>query len=205
MKFRLTVALIFCGIALVFLGGKGLFFRMKPAQFLYAQDCNWDELKNGQRVRADIDFVFEPFCETTQDGKSTNCLYLFPDLREREDGSVYIANFMGVQVMAKDYSTYDSIVNCSASVWDKGEGHLGDGGVVKFDGYLRKMDDEELGFLKKTLTKYWGYDESQLDDLIVPYIMVKNNTPLANIAMFCGGFVLLAGGAVMAIFSFKKR
>ncbi|MBP5276373.1 MAG: hypothetical protein J6Z07_06240, partial [Lachnospiraceae bacterium] len=62
MKFRLTVALIFCGIALVFLGGKGLFFRMKPAQFLYAQDCNWDELKNGQRVRADIDFVFEPFC-----------------------------------------------------------------------------------------------------------------------------------------------
>ena len=65
------------------------------------------------------------------------------------------------------------------------------------------MKDDELSFIKQDLQAL-GYEASELDDIIVPYVMVENNTPIASLGMLIGGIVLLAGGGVMAFFSFRK-
>lgn len=205
MKFRLTVALIFCGLALMFFGGKGLFFKILPAQDLYTEECNWDKLHSGQHVQANVDLIFYPFIVYSSDGNDTKAVYYLPDLRT--DGEKYfMANYMGIEVKAKNFDKYNQLADVCERYWFLNEDITADEITkIPVDGYLRKMKDDELNYLKQDL-KDLGYDASELDDIIVPYVMVENDTtPIAGLGMLAGGFVLLAGGVVMAIFSFRKR
>ena len=209
MKFRLTAVLVICGFFLTILGGRGLLLYVMPAKDLYDPNVNWENLKSGQRVVCDIDFIMDPFMETYDDNGSISSLYAMPDL-VFYDGEPYVEmkHFIGVQVFAKDYPAYDAIYDNSFDVWTKGEGQLGDGGVIHFDGYLRKMKTKGRNGGK---SEYDYYREYVIDDLgyteaeMVPYIMVENKTPIANLGMFLGGVLMLAGGVVTGLLFFRKK
>ncbi len=204
-SFRLTIGLLVIGILLGFMGGRGLVASVLPPKYIYADDCDWTKLKGGQRVVAELDFVLEPFEETTEDGgKSVSCLYTVPDLREGSDGLIYMTHFMGVQVGSKDYAAYDKLVDDSWAWWDMEYDQLGERGTISFDGYLRKMKTNEKQFLEEYLEDA-GYKEDEIAEMITPYVMVQNQKPIANILMFLGGVAALIGGVVSAIFSFIKK
>ena len=91
MKFRLTFAFLILGLVLAFLGGKGLVTSIMPAKDLYDQSVDWTKLKNGQRVYANVDFVFEPFEITSNDsGQDVSAIYTIPDLKVDSDDNIYI-------------------------------------------------------------------------------------------------------------------
>ena len=203
-SFRLTISLIAIGIILGAFGGRGLITSVIPPKYIYAEDCDWTKLKTGQRVIAELDFVLEPFEETTDDGKSVSCLYTVPDLREGSDGLIYMTHFMGVQVSAKDYAAYDKLVDDSWAWWDMEYDQLGERGTISFDGYLRKMKPNEKQFLEEYLEDA-GYEKEEIEEMITPYVMVQNKGFIANVLMFIGGIAALLGGVVSGIFSFIKK
>jgi len=205
MKIRLTVSLIIMGALLLFLGGKGLIVSMLPAQHIDSYDCDWTKLHANQRVSAELNFVLDPFEETTDKyNKSVSCIYTVPELRDGDDGNIYMTHFMGVVVGSKDYPEYDKLVNDSWDWWDGEYDILGERGVIQFDGYLRKMSAKEKGFLKDYL-KDFGYPDEKIEEMIIPYVMMKSQTPVTNILMTVGGLLLFAAGMITGIVSFIKK
>ena len=203
MKFRLTFAFLILGLVLAFLGGKGLVTSIMPAKDLYDPEVDWTKLRNGQRVCADVDFVIEPFEITSNDsGQDVSAIYTFPDLKVDSDENIYIAHYMGILVKSEDFSQYNRMVDASWDWWD-GKGELGAAGIDSFDGYLRKMDKKEKEFIHDYL-KDW-YSESEIEEMVVPYVMMRNQTMLANVLMFVGGIVLTIIGAIFGFLFFIKK
>ena len=94
------------------------------------------------------------------------------------------------------------MVDASWDWWD-GKGELGAAGTDSFDGYLRKMDKKEKEFIHDYL-KDW-YSESEIEEMVVPYVMMRNQTMLANVLMFVGGIVLTLVGALFGFLFFIKK
>ena len=204
MKFRLTFGLIIAGLLLMFFGGRGLLFSVLPAQEIYNDDCDWTKLHANQRVHAYLDFVIDPFMETTEDGRSVSQIYTVPDLRVKEDNKIYMTHYMGVLVNSSDYSQYDSLVEASWAWWDMEYDELGSQGYIEFDGYLRKMSKKEKGFLRDCLMDT-GYTEEEAEEAIIPYVMMKNQTPLSSLLMFGGGILCLIPGAILCVVFFVLK
>ena len=206
MKFRLTFAFLILGLVLAFLGGKGLVTSFLPAKYIYDQDLDWTKLRNGQRVYADVDFVFEPFEITSDDsGKDVSAIYTIPDLKSDENGNVYIDHYMGILVKSEDFSKYDRMVDASWNWWNDttGEVEWASAGVDSFDGYLRKMDKKEQEFIHDYL-KDWN-SESEIQDMVVTYVMMRSQLMIANILMFGGGIILIVIGAIFGFLFFIKK
>ena len=201
---RFFLAMVVCGVLLVFFGGKGLITAVLPAQYIYADDCDWTKLKSGQRVVVDFDFVLEPFEETTEDGRSVSSIYTVPDLRQADDGMIYMTHFMVVVVNATDYSQYDRLVDDSWAWWDMEYDQLGERGTISFEGSFRKMKKNEQEFLHDYL-KDAGYSDSEIDEMIIPLVMVKSQSFLTNVLMFVGGIALTLIGVVPALIAFIKK
>ena len=204
LGFRTTAVLIVCGVFLIFFEGKGVITAFMPAQMLYAEDCDWTKLKNGQRVYADVDFVFSPLgVYTDKNDNETSAIYAFPDIKFEEDGSSHIDHYLGISVPSCSFDVYDAIVDASVDWWNDttGEVEWAGAGIDSYDGYLRKMSSKEKGFLSDYL-KDWNYSDSQIEEAIVPYVLMKNQTPVANIAMFVGGIIAFIAGIAVTVLSF---
>ncbi len=201
MKLRLVVILIVAGAVFTFLGGRGLLVNILPATDIYDQECDWTKLHKNQRVHVKLDFVIEPFEETTdEDNRSVSQIYTIPDLKSDEDGYVNMVHYMGIVVNPKDYAAYDKLVDDSWDWWDGEYDQLGERGYIEVDGYLRKMSSKEEGFLRDYL-KDWNYSDSEIEEAVVPYVLMKNQTPIANIAMFGGGIIAFLAGILVAVLS----
>ena len=201
MKLRLVVVLIVAGAIFTFLGGRGLLVNILPATDIYDQECDWTKLHKNQRVHVKLDFVIEPFEETTdEDNRSVSQIYTIPDLRSDEDGYVNMVHYMGIVVNPKDYAAYDKLVDDSWDWWNGEYDQLGERGYIEVDGYLRKMSSKEEGFLRDYL-KDWNYSDSEIEEAVVPYVLMKNQTPIANIAMFGGGIIAFLAGILVAVLS----
>ena len=204
MKFRLTFVFLILGIALAVLGGKGLVTSVVPAKDIYNPEFDWTTLKSGQRVYVNMDYIWDWYEQTTdENGKTVSREYALPDIRFEDD--VYIAHFIGVTARSSEFSLFDKL-NEDSIDWENGEyEQLGERGYIEYDGYLKKMDDEDLGFLKSYLADC-GYTESQINDMIIPVVLVRNQTPLTNILMFAGGILLtLLGGLFGFLFFIKGK
>ncbi len=201
MKLRLVVVLIVAGAVFTFLGGRGLLVNILPATDIYDQECDWTKLHKNQRVHVKLDFVIEPFEETTdEDNRSVSQIYTIPDLKSDEDGYVNMVHYMGIVVNPKDYAAYDKLVDDSWDWWNGEYDQLGERGYIEVDGYLRKMSSKEEGFLRDYL-KDWNYSDSEIEEAVVPYVLMKNQTPIANIAMFGGGIIAFLAGILVAVLS----
>ena len=145
--------------------------------------------------------MIEPFEETTdEDNRSVSQIYTIPDLKSDEDGYVNMVHYMGIVVNPKDYAAYDKLVDDSWDWWDGEYDQLGERGYIEVDGYLRKMSSKEEGFLRDYL-KDWNYSDSEIEEAVVPYVLMKNQTPIANIAMFGGGIIAFLAGILVAVLS----
>ena len=202
MKFRLTFVFLILGIVLAVLGGKGLVTSVLPAKDIYDPELDWTKLKPGQRVYVNIDYIWDCYEVTTDDyGKEVTREYVLPDLIFEPE--VYVAHFIGVTARASEFSQFDKL-NEDSLDWDYGEyEQLGERGYIPYDGYLKKMKKDELEFLQSYL-KNLGYTDTEISDMIVPVVLVRNQTPLTNLLMFAGGILLTIVGAVLGFLFFIK-
>lgn len=207
LGFRTTAVLIVSGVLLIFFGGKGVITAFMPAQMLYAEDCDWTKLKNGQRVYADVDFVFSPLgVYTDKNDNETSAIYAFPDIKFEEDGSSHIDHYLGISVPSSSFDVYDAIVDASVDWWNDttGEVEWAGAGIDSYDGYLRKMKKNEIEQSQKTL-RGWGYTDAQIDEMLIPYVMVRSQSFMTNVFLVIGGMVFSAIGAVLGIVSYLKK
>ena len=202
MKFRLTFVFLILGIALAVLGGKGLVTSVVPAKDIYNPEFDWTTLKSGQRVYVKMDYIWDCYEVTTDDsGKEVTRQYALPDIKF--EPTVHMAHFIGITARADEFYQFDKLDEDSID-WENGEyEQLGERGYIEYDGYLRKMKDQERGFLESYL-KECGYSENEINDMIIPLVLVRNQTPLTNILMFAGGIVLTALGALFGFLFFIK-
>ena len=207
MKFRLTFVFLILGIALAVLGGKGLVTSIiMPPKYIYDPECDWSQLKSGQRVYVELDYIWDCYEETTSDsGSAVSRQYALPDIRVDDEGYYYNAHFIGVTAKASEFSQFDKL-NEDSIDWENGEyDQLGERGYITYDGYLKKMGKEELSFLQSYL-KSNGYTDSEIDSMIVPVVLMRNQTPIANLLMFGGGILLtLLGGLFGFLFFIKGK
>ena len=206
MKIRLTLVFLILGILLAILGGKGLVTSVLPAKDIYDPEVDWTKLKSGQRVYVNLDYIWDCYEVTTDDnGSEVTRQYALPDIIGDNEGNVYYAHFIGITARAAEFSQFDKLAEDSYD-WDMGEyEQLGERGYIPYDGYLRKMKDQEREFLESYL-KDCGFSDSDIAEMIVPVILVRNQTPLTNILMFAGGILLtLLGGLFGFLFFIKGR
>ncbi|MBO4784620.1 MAG: hypothetical protein J5521_07745 [Lachnospiraceae bacterium] len=203
MKFRLTFTFLILGILLAVFGGKGLVTSfLLPAKDIYDPNLDWSTLKSGQRVYVKLDYIWDCYEETTNDsGSAVSREYALPDIIFGDE--VYIAHFIGVTARSSEFSDFDKL-NDDSIDWENGEyEQLGERGYIEYDGYLKKMGKDELSFLQSYL-KSNGYTDSEVNDMIVPVVLVRNQTPVANLLMFGGGILLTLLGALFGFLFFIK-
>ncbi len=203
---RFAIAAI-AGIILFCFGIKGVVTGILPSTDLY--DTDWTTLKSGQHIEVYLDFVLEPF-EITTDTKNNNdvsAIYTVPDLQISDtDGHIYMTHFIGVRANARDFSVYDKIVDASWKWWEdtSGSTELGDSGFKYINGSLKKMSSKERGFLESYL-KDAGYTNEEINEMIIPYVLVENGSFGRNIGFVGAGALMTILFGIIAVILFMKR
>ena len=208
--FSKTRALV-TGIGLTVIGigvmiyGIILAFNMKAAPVdIYMVD--WNTLKPYQHVEFDLDFLGGCYMFYERDDVETSRFYAVPNLYATEDGYVNIDHFMGVAVAKVDFDKYEKVADSSYEWWMDETGTVEFGKeTVHIDGYLRKMSSNDKKYMTKYLSEDWGYNQSEIDQIMTKYVIMTNGS--SNTGIILAGTITLVLGLVFlgfAIFRFVK-
>ena len=208
--FSKTRALV-TGIGLTVIGigvliyGIILAFNMKAAPVdIYTVD--WNTLKPYQHVEFDLDFLGGCYMFYERDDVETSRFYAVPNLYATEDGYVNIDHFMGVGVAKADFDKYEKVADSSYEWWMDETGTVEFGKeTVHIDGYLRKMSSNDKKYMTKYLSEDWGYNQSEIDQIMTKYVIMTNGS--SNTGIILAGTITLVLGLVFlgfAIFRFVK-
>lgn len=170
-------------------------------------DLNWRDLKSGQHVVMDIDFLVGQYMHTTSDGAEKYRDYLMPQMVYYEEKDLLVfTSFIGVKLnngSRTDYDTADTIVNNSYKWWNDTTGTVEyNTTTLHMDGYLQKMDDSQLQYAKQFLLES-GYSEADVSIKLVPYY-ICNNSSAGHILIILGVVTALLG-AGLTIYALKKK
>lgn len=184
------------------------FYRSHSAPVdLNDPNLNWKLLKGGQHVVMDIDFLAGQYMHTTSDGAEKYRDYLMPHIVYYEEKDLYImTNFIGVKLnngSRTDYATADTIISNSQKWWNDTTGTVEyNTTTLHMDGYLQKMDEDQLSYSKEFLRE-GGFSEEDISIKLVPYY-ICNNSSSGHILIILGIVTALAG-AGLTIFALKKK
>ena len=182
-----------------------LAFNMKAAPVdIYTVD--WNTLKPYQHVEFDLDFLGGCYMFYERDDVETSRFYAVPNLYATEDGYVNIDHFMGVGVAKADFDKYEKVADSSYEWWMDETGTVEFGKeTVHIDGYLRKMSSNDKKYMTKYLSEDWGYNQSEIDQIMTKYVIMTNGS--SNTGIILAGTITLVLGLVFlgfAIFRFVK-
>ena len=182
-----------------------LAFNMKAAPVdIYTVD--WNTLKPYQHVEFDLDFLGGCYMFYERDDVETSRFYAVPNLYATEDGYVNIDHFMGVAVAKVDFDKYEKVADASYEWWMDETGTVEFGKeTVHIDGYLRKMSSNDKKYMTKYLSEDWGYNQSEIDQIMTKYVIMTNGS--SNTGIILAGTITLVLGLVFlgfAIFRFVK-
>ena len=198
------IGLTVIGIGVMIYGMILAFNMNRPPVDIYTVD--WNSLKNYQHVEFDLDFLGGCYMVYERDDVETSRFYAVPDIYATEDGYVDIAHFMGVAVAKADFDKYEKVADSSYEWWMDETGTVEFGKeTVHIDGYLRKMSSNDKKYMTKYLSEDWGYNESEIDQLMTKYVIMTNGS--SNTGIIIAGAVTLVAGLVflgIAIFRMIK-
>ena len=211
MAFLSKTRALVTGIGLTVIGigvliyGIILAFNMKAAPVdIYTVD--WNTLKPYQHVEFDLDFLGGCYMFYERDDVETSRFYAVPNLYATEDGYVNIDHFMGVAVAKADFDKYEKVADASYEWWMDETGTVEFGKeTVHIDGYLRKMSSNDKKYMTKYLSEDWGYNQSEIDQIMTKYVIMTNGS--SNTGIILAGTITLVLGLVFlgfAIFRFVK-
>ena len=187
------IGLTVIGIGVIIYGMILAFNMSRPPVDIYTVD--WNTLKPYQHVEFDLDFLGGCYMIYERDDVESSRFYAVPDIYATEDGYVDIAHFMGVGVAKADFDKYEKVADASYEWWMDETGTVEFGKeTVHIDGYLRKMSSNDKKYMTKYLSEDWGYDQSEIDQLMTKYVIMTNGS--SNTGIIIAGAVTLVAGLV---------
>lgn len=198
------IAILIIGIVVLAWGAKDKIAYGKPAIDLNDPKVDWSELKPGDHVSMDIEFMLDYFMYTQDDGKETMRDYPIAKLEEEGD-YIYITSFIGVHVaQSKEFSNYDSLVDASINWWndDSYDAEI-EHEPIRVEGILREMNSDQKKYYGEYMDEL-GYSSSEQDEMANQVIIYQDAGNSASAMLLVGGIVTLIGAVGVAL-SFIRR
>lgn len=167
---------------------------------------DWTQLHTGQHVEMDIDVLIGQYMYTTDNGSEISRDYLMPHVIYDSHNDRYsIDRVIGVKVnhSSGDFETAETIVNNTVAWWlDKSGTAEYNTVTIHVDGYLQKMNADQLKYAKEAMTAA-GFTPHDLAAMIVPYYICDNSSS-GKIFLICGAIFILASAGV-TVYGLKKK
>lgn len=198
--------IIIIGIVFIVLGIIDIIrINAKPID-LNDTHMDWTQLQNGQHVQMDIDVLIGQYMYTTDNGSEISRDYLMPHVvYDPHNDNYSIDRVIGVKVnrSSGNFDTAETIVANTVNWWLDKTGTVEYNTVtIHVDGYLQKMNSDQLKYAKEAMTAA-GFTPHDLAAMIVPYY-ISDNSSSGRILLLCGAIFLLCGICV-SVYGIKKR
>ena len=185
------------GIVLTFLGGKDI-LKMSQAP-INMDTVDWGTLEAGDHVQVTIDMVWGQFYYETReqstygivtDSRESARGYAIPHLFVDEQGYYDIDYYVGLRLThPNDYTVIEQVLAESDAWYYDTTGTIDYGMTTLYiDGTLEKMDSEEKLLMEEYLLSC-GYTNSEINQLICPYMITRGNTKASGITLGIGIFL----------------
>ena len=185
------VALGIVSIVLLTYGGITYYrVHQKPID-LNDSHKDWSQLRNGQHVEMDVDILIGQYMYTMNNGTEIDRDYLMPHLVYDSYSDFYTCDrLLGVKINSSYFSTADTIVN-NTEAWlrDRGENVEYNTVTIHIDGYLQKMDNDQLKYAKEAMAQA-GFTPHDIASMLVPYY-ICDNASSGGVILALGGFSML--------------
>lgn len=214
-KSRLIFFTIILGATLSFLGIKDLLVLWKEPVDVLNEDP--DSLTNGMHVHTTVDLVWDQFIEETSYRTSYGVkvsaeeesarYYALPYLKV-EDGMVMLDQLIAIRVSSGTPAcrTLETILDETNNWWFDETGKVDYGyTTLEVDGRLRKMTEEEKGYMIDyiTMASEGTVSRAEAEAYVVPYVILIQNLNAA-LPMTLIGLVLLLVPIVLLVIT-KSR
>ena len=210
---RIVVFIGMLGIVLTFLGAKDVINMSKDT--INMDTADWGTLKAGDHVSITIDMVWGQFYYETQEqstlGVVTNSTetargYAIPHLFINGDGYYDIDYYIGLRLMRpEDYRIIEQILEESDAWYYDTTGTVDYGmTTMHIDGTLEKMDGEEKQLMEEYLLDC-GYTQSEIDQIVCPYMINRGNSKASGITLGIGIFFDALCLVILGILFFSHR
>lgn len=203
LGWRVPIILVAAGVCLLVVGVRGLIIGLLPAKDLSDPGLDWGTLHANQHVTIDNVYTDGYYYYYSEDGADTARRYALIDV-ENIEGQDYMFYFMGINAKKDEFAKFDKISEQMVD-WEYGDETtpLPTDIYIGRDGFLSKMDKDEVEALKDWVREL-GWSEEDVNDAVIPYVVMENQTNTTNILMAIGGLVALVAGAALGIVSFKN-
>ena len=193
------------GIVILIMGIVGLVRINADPIDLNDTHMDWNQLHNGQHVEMDVDVLIGQYMTTTDNGTEVARDYLMPHITHESNNYYGMDRVIGVKInrSSGDFDTADTIVNNTVLWWRDRSGDTEYNTVtIHVDGYLQKMDDNQIKFAKEAMTAA-GFTPHDLASMIVPYY-ISDNSSSGQILLVIGIICTLVGASVIVFGATKK-
>lgn len=217
------VILLIIAAIFLFLGVKDIItFSTKPVNL---NEDSWDNLKNGQHVVIDVDRSMEFYTLNTRIHKTNGVKtsetkdggeVLYPYVSKEDEISGYypITKYIGVKVNEGQMSQVQKIIDQSydymaadylgTDLYGYIDKTFTSSYSIHIEGTLKKMSKTEREYAEQLLTNYYGYTNSQVDKMLVPYVVKKGSIVMGY--TFTGIAVVFAViGIITLLIASKKK
>ncbi len=182
------------GIILTFMGAKDTIKMSKDPVNMNTTD--WSTLEAGDHVQITIDMVWGQFYYETTDnttfGITTSSResgrgYAIPHLFVNDEGFYDIDYYVGLRLASQsDYNVIEQVLAESDAWYYDTTGTVDYGMTTLYiDGTLEKMDSEEKDLMREYLLGC-GYTNSEIDQIMCPYMITRGNKSASKITLGIG-------------------
>lgn len=195
---------VLCAVV-AFMGIRESFALSKTPINLNDPDFDWSELKAGDHVEMDIQYLFDPFVITTSDKNvETMRTYAMPRIVSIDsDGYWSIVDYIGIHVNDQSlFSTYDKLCDETIDWWTDDEAIEYNPTTVHIDGIVREMDKESKGFFREYLSDM-EYEDDFIDNSMCAYAVYPAQN--ANWLVIGIGVVGMLAGIGIIVFKIVKK
>ncbi|SCW70636.1 hypothetical protein SAMN02910456_02702 [Ruminococcaceae bacterium YRB3002] len=192
---RLIVVAIL-GIACIIFGAREMIWLAKPAIDLNDPEVAWSELKEGDHVKMDIYYLFDPVCSTDDDSVT---YFAMPRIVSVDDQYSQIADFIAVDVNNKDLlSSYNALSEATIDWWLDDDATEIKAESIPFEGVVRKMTKDPANFMTEYV-KDLGYDQAFIDNSACELGLFPAEKGAGSIIMVVIGAVVFLFGAGLIV------
>ncbi|MBQ4271009.1 MAG: hypothetical protein II718_04235 [Clostridiales bacterium] len=195
------IAIFVLGAAVVFWGVR-ISSKLKTDPIdISDPDVDWSEIKEGDHVEMDMEYVLDYFTSTTEDGSERSRKYTYPKLEKDADGYYEIVDVIAINIAKpKEFYLYDDLCDATYDWWI-GNTEKVNGDPIHIDGIVQKLDNDQIEFHEEYLEDM-GFTASEISDTQYELVVVSQDNP--KWVIIAGVVIMLVGLAGIAVITIKK-
>ena len=159
-------------------------------------NVDWSEIKEGDHVEMDMEYVLDYFTTTTEDGSERSRKYSYPRIENDEIVDVIAINI----AKPKDFYLYDDLCDATYDWWIGSTKDV-NCDPIHIDGVVQKLDKDQIEFHEEYLQEI-GFTSSEISDSHYELVVVSQDNP--KWVIIVGVIIMLVGLGGIAIVTIKK-